>query len=82
MFLIFVFLFCLVASSAGAFCHIHAATTFTKKMMLHSKPTSLILINNLIDKYSKQSGVPGSTIKGCIESKKKKLYLRGRAQKY
>jgi hypothetical protein len=68
--------------SAGAFCHIHAATTFTKKMMMHSKPTSLILINNLIEKYSKQSGVPGSTIKGCIESKKKKLYLRGRAQKY
>jgi hypothetical protein len=51
-------------------------------MMMHSKPTSLILINNLIEKYSKQSGVPGSTIKGCIESKKKKLYLRGRAQKY
>ena len=34
---------------AVAFCHIHAATPGTKYMMLHSKSTSLILINNMID---------------------------------
>lgn len=84
MLFIVVFLFCLVASSAGAFCHIHAATSIRKNMMLYSKPTSIILVNNLINKYSKQSGVPPTTIKGCIESKKQKLNksnLRGRTQK-
>jgi len=60
-------------SSTLAFCHIHAATPITKYMMLHSEPTSILLINHMIDSYSKQSGVPVSDIKGCIESKKKAL---------
>ena len=70
------FLFCVV-SQATAFCYIHAATPDLKKTLLAYNPSSLILINNLIDKYSKQSGVSPSLIKSCIESKKKKPGLRG-----
>jgi hypothetical protein len=58
-------------ASTMAFCHIHAASDIQKYMMLHSKPTTQILVNNMIDKYSKQSGVPSTQIKNCIESKKK-----------
>jgi hypothetical protein len=58
-------------ASTIAFCHMHAASDIQKYMMLHSKPTTQILVNNMINKYSKQSGVPSSYIKDCIESKKK-----------
>jgi hypothetical protein len=58
-------------ASTMAFCHMHAASDIQKYMMLHSKPTTQILVNNMIDKYSKQSGVPSTQIKNCIESKKK-----------
>ncbi len=70
------FLFCVV-SQTTAFCFIHAATPDLKKTLLTVNPSSLMLINNLIDKYSKQSGVSPSLIKSCIESKKKKSNLRG-----
>jgi hypothetical protein len=49
----------------------HAASQIQKYIMLHSKPTTQILVNNMIDKYSKRSGVPSTQIKNCIESKKK-----------
>ena len=70
------FLFCAV-SRATAFCYIPAATPDLKKTLLTNNPSSLMLINNLIDKYSKVLGVSPSVIKSCIESKKKKPNLRG-----
>ena len=75
-------------ASTMAFCHIHAASPITKYMMLHSQPTTKILVNNMIEKYSKINGVQSSSIKGCIESKKKainnktvKTNLRGNVKK-
>jgi hypothetical protein len=75
-------------TSVMAFCHIHAASPITKYMMLHSQPTTKILVNNMIEKYSKINGVPSSSIKGCIEGKKKainnktvKTNLRGKVKK-
>ena len=58
-------------ASTQAFCHIHAASPITKYMMLHSQPNTKILVNNMIEKYSKINGVQSSSIKGCIEGKKK-----------
>jgi hypothetical protein len=58
-------------ASTMAFCHIHAASELEKYIMLHSKPTTKILVNNMIEKYSKINGVQSSNIKGCIEGKKK-----------
>lgn len=60
-------------ASTMAFCHMHAASQTQKYMMLHSQPNTKILVNHMIDKYSKTSGVPSSYIKDCIESKKKTL---------
>jgi hypothetical protein len=60
-------------ASSQAFCHIHAASPITKYMMLHSQPTTKILVNNMIEKYSKINGVPSSSIKGCIDTKKKAI---------
>lgn len=71
------FLICVV-SQATAFCYIHAATPDLIKTLLTDNPSSIMLINNLIDKYSKLSGVSPSLIKSCIESKKKKPALRGK----
>jgi len=58
-------------ASTMAFCHMHAASQTQKYMMLHSQPNKKILVNHMIDKYSKTSGVPSFYIKDCIESKKK-----------
>jgi len=58
-------------ASTMAFCHMHAASQTQKYMMLHSQPNTKILVNHMIDKYSKTSGVPSFYIKDCIESKKK-----------
>jgi hypothetical protein len=44
-----------------------------KYMMLHSKPTTAILVNHMITKYSKSRGIPEYQIKNCIETKKKAL---------
>jgi hypothetical protein len=60
-------------ASSQAFCHIHAASPITKYMMLHSQPTTKILVNNMIEKYSKINGVPPTQIKNCIEGKKKAI---------
>ena len=55
-------------ASSQAFCHIHAASP-----MLHSQPTTKILVNNMIEKFSNINGVQSSYIKGCIEGKKKAI---------
>jgi hypothetical protein len=60
-------------TSTMAFCHIHAATPDLKYTMLHSKQDSKILVNNLINKYSKQNGVSASIIKSCIDNFKKTI---------
>ena len=56
-----------------AFCHMNEASEIQKYMMLHSKPTSAILVNHMITKYSKSRGIPEYQIKNCIETKKKAL---------
>ena len=60
-------------ASSQAFCHIHAASPTTKYMMLHSQPTTKILFNNMIEKFSQINGVQSSSIKGCIDTKKKAI---------
>lgn len=60
-------------ASTMAFCHMHAASDVQKYMMLHSKPTTSILVDNMINKYSKTSGVSAGLIKGCIEEKKRAI---------
>jgi hypothetical protein len=54
-------------------------TGIKKYMLLHSKPTTLILVNHYIDKYAKRIGVPAEKIKSCIQKKKTKTKtnLRG-----
>jgi hypothetical protein len=49
------------------------ASQIQKYMLLHSKPTTAILINHMITKYSKSRGIPEYQIKNCIETKKKAL---------
>ena len=58
-------------TSSWAFCHLNEASEIQKYMMLHSKPTSAILVNNMISKYAKTRGIPEYQIKNCVESKKK-----------
>jgi len=60
-------------ATTTAFCKMHAVTEIQKYMMLHSKPTTQILVNNMINKYSQNSGVPPTQIKNCIEAKKKEI---------
>jgi hypothetical protein len=60
-------------ASTMAFCNMHAASETQKYMMLHSQPNTKILVNHMIDKYSKTSGVPSFYIKDCIENKKKAI---------
>ena len=72
MFLIIVIIIsCLYKSSA--FCHMNAASDAQKYMFLYGKPTSIILINNMIDKYSKRTGISQSKIKSCINMKKAEI---------
>ena len=60
-------------SSSLAFCKMNEASEIQKYMMLHSKPTSAILVNNMINKYAKTRGIPEYQIKNCIKTKKKAL---------
>ncbi len=60
-------------SSSLAFCHMNEASEIQKYMMLHSKPTTAILINHMVTKYSKLRGIPEYQIKNCIETKKKAI---------
>jgi hypothetical protein len=68
-------------ASTMAFCHMHAASQIQKYMMLHSKPTTQILVNNMINKYSQHSGVPPTQIKNCIETKKKVINSKTNTKK-
>ena len=60
-------------SSSLAFCQMNEASQIQKYMLLHSKPTTAILVNHMITKYSKSRGIPEYQIKNCIETKKKAL---------
>jgi hypothetical protein len=60
-------------SSSLAFCRMNEVSGIQKYMMLHSKPTTAILVNHMITKYSKSRGIPEYQIKNCIETKKKAL---------
>lgn len=60
-------------SSSLAFCHMNEVSGIQKYMMLHSKPTTAILINHMVTKYSKLRGIPEYQIKNCIETKKKAI---------
>ena len=75
--LILTLLLCVVQVSA--FCYMNEVTGIKKYMLLHSKPTTLILVNHYIDKYAKKSGVSAEKIKSCIQKKKTKTKtnLRG-----
>ena len=74
--LILTLLLCVQVSS---FCYMNEVTGIKKYMLLHSKPTTLILVNHYIDKYAKRIGVSAEKIKSCIQKKKaiKKKNLRG-----
>jgi len=76
-------IFALLGVCAKSFCNMNAVDGIEKYVLLNSKPTSLILVNNMIKKYSKQYGIPEGRIKSCIESKKalKIKSLRGSNQK-
>jgi hypothetical protein len=60
-------------SSSLAFCHMNEASQIQKYMILHSKPTTSILVNHMINKYAKTRGIPEYQIKNCIETKKKTI---------
>lgn len=60
-------------SSSLAFCHMNEASQIQKYMMLHSKPTTAILVNHMISKYAKTRGIPEYQIKNCVEAKKKAI---------
>ncbi len=58
-------------TSSLAFCHVNTVTDFHKYMLLHSKPTTAIFVNHMINKYSKRTGETEYEIKNCIEPKNK-----------
>lgn len=60
-------------SSSLAFCHMNEASQLQKYMILHSKPTTAILVNHMVNKYAKTRGIPEYQIKNCIETKKKAM---------
>jgi hypothetical protein len=49
------------------------ASEIQKYMILHSKPTTAILVNHMINKYAKTRGIPEYQIKNCVEAKKKAI---------
>lgn len=57
-------------TSSLTFCHMNEASDIEKYMMLHSRPTTEILVNHMISKYAKTRGIPAYQIKNCIETKK------------
>ena len=63
----------------SSFCYMNEVGGVQKYMLLHSKPTTVILVNHYIDKYAKRIGVSAEKIKSCIQKKKttKKTNLRG-----
>lgn len=80
--LILIISYCIQATTA--FCNMNEITNIQKYMLLHSKPTTIILVNHMVDKYAKKSGISSDKIKSCIHTKKteinkKKPNLRKRA---
>ena len=67
--LIITLLLCIQVSS---FCYMNEVGGIQKYMLLHSKPTTMILVNHFINKYSKRTGVSAEKIKSCIQNKKSK----------
>ena len=72
--LILTLLLCVIQVSS--FCYMNEVSGVKIYMLLHSKPTTLILMNHFIDKYAKTSGVSAEKIRLCIQ-KKTKTNLRG-----
>ncbi len=72
-------LFALLGVCAKSFCNMNTVDGIEKYVLLNSKPTSLILVNNMIKKYSEKYGIPEGKIKSCIQNKKelKLKSLRG-----
>jgi len=72
-------LFGLLGVCVKSFCNMNAIDDVEKYGLLNSKPSSLILINNMIKKYSEKYGIPVEKIKSCIQNKKalKLKSLRG-----
>jgi hypothetical protein len=69
----------LLCTQVSAFCYMNEVDGIQKYMMLHNKPTTFILVNHYINKYSKRTGVSASKIKSCIQNEKakQKPNLRG-----
>lgn len=61
-----------LCTQVSAFCYMNEVDGMQKYMMLHSKPTTVILVNHFINKYSKRTGVSASKIKSCIQNEKTK----------
>ncbi len=69
---VFVLIALLLCSHVSAFCYMNEVDGIQKYMMMHSKPTTVILVNHFINKYSKRTGVSASKIKSCIQNEKAK----------
>lgn len=68
----FFIVFIIALTHVSAFCYMNEVDGIQKYMMLHSKPTTVILVNHFINKYSKRTGVSASKIKSCIQNEKTK----------
>ena len=68
----FFIVFLIALTHVSAFCYMNEVDGIQKYMMLHSKPTTVILVNHFINKYSKRTGVSASKIKSCIQNEKAK----------
>ena len=68
----FFIVFLIALTHVSAFCYMNEVDGIQKYMMLHSKPTTVILVNHFINKYSKRTGVSASKIKSCIQNEKTK----------
>ena len=72
MFAFFIAFFIALCTHVSAFCYMNEVDGIQKYMMLHGKPTTVILVNHFINKYSKRTGVSASKIKSCIQNEKAK----------
>ena len=77
---VFIIAFLIALTHVSAFCYMNEVDGIQKYMMLHGKPTTVILVNHFINKYSKRTGVSASKIKSCIQNEKakQKPNLRGK----
>lgn len=69
---VFLIVFLIALTHVSAFCYMNEVDGIQKYMMLHGKPTTVILVNHFINKYSKRTGVSASKIKSCIQNEKAK----------